>query len=157
MTTARPSTDQAASPPPRRPNPRVSDIIASYNGERYVAATLRSLQAQTLRDIEIVVVDDGSRAPTLAILDQFAREDPRFRIHRASHGGLVSTLNTAISLAHAPYIARIDHDDIAKPERLAKQAAYLDAHPDCLAVGCDIDMIDGDSLDVFVGQNALDE
>lgn len=123
--------------------PRVSVIVASYNGERYLPEALRSLQAQTLRDIEIVVVDDGSRQTTLDILDRFAAEDARIRVHRAAHGGLVQALNTAIALARAPLIARLDHDDVALPARLERQADYLAAHPDCVAVGCDIDMIDG--------------
>jgi glycosyltransferase involved in cell wall biosynthesis len=133
--------------------PKVSVILASYNGARYLPETLKSLQRQTLGDFEIVIVDDGSSQPTLDVLARFAESDPRIRVHHAAHAGLVQTVNTAISLARGVYVARIDHDDVCRPERLERQAAYLDAHPDCVAVGCDIDFMDGNGRIYKVGKS----
>ena len=116
--------------------PKVSVIIASYNGEKYVAQTVRSVLAQTFTDFELVIVDDGSTDGTRNILRGLAAGDGRIRVIEKPNEGLISTLNRAIAEARGHYIARIDHDDLMRPDRLAKQAAFLDANPDFVGVGC---------------------
>jgi glycosyltransferase involved in cell wall biosynthesis len=116
--------------------------MPSYNGVRWLGPTLASLQAQTMPDFEVVVVDDGSDAPTLDLLSAKAAADPRIKVYREAHAGLIATLNKTVAYARATYVARLDHDDIALPERLARQMAFLDSHPDHLAVGCDLAIID---------------
>lgn len=124
--------------------PRVSVFIASYNGGALAAAACRSILAQTFRDLELVVVDDGSSEATRTILRQVASGDARMRFIEAEHRGQIDTLNAAIDLCRGDYIARLDHDDIAQPQRIALQAAYLDAHPDVVAVGTYVGKIDLD-------------
>lgn len=117
------------------PAPRVSVFIASYNGERYVESAVRSVLDQSYRDLELVVVDDGSRLPTLDILRRLAAEDARMRLIESAHRGQIGTLNHAIEQCRGELLARLDHDDDCLPERIARQVAYMDAHPDVVAIG----------------------
>lgn len=116
--------------------PKVSVIVASYNGERFVAETVRSILSQTLGDFELVIVDDGSTDGTRPILHGLAAGDARIRIFEKVNEGLIATLNRAIAESRGAYIARIDHDDLMRPERLERQAGFLDANPDFIGVGC---------------------
>lgn len=114
--------------------PAVSVIMAVYNGERDLAAALASLYAQSFTDFEIVLVDDGSTDGTHAILER--QRDPRLRVFEMpANGGVVAARNRAFAEARGRYIAALDHDDLAHPERFARQVAYLDAHPDVVMVG----------------------
>lgn len=114
--------------------PVVTVLMAAYNGEALLPETLRSLEAQTYRDWELVVVDDRSTDGTAAMLE--AWPDPRVRLVRAEvNGGPVVARNLGLRHARGRYIAALDHDDLCRPERLARQVAFLDAHPDMVAVG----------------------
>ncbi len=115
--------------------PKVSVIVASYNGERFVAETIKSILDQTFRDLELVVIDDGSTDTTRAILKGFARQDERVRIVEKANEGLIRTLNRGIAESRGTFIARIDHDDVALPQRIERQAGFLDHHPDFIGVG----------------------
>ena len=124
--------------------PKVTVIIPSYNGERYIAEAAGSILRQTFTDLELVVVDDGSTDGTLAILHGLAATDSRLRVVEKANEGLVPTLNRGIAEARGDTIARLDHDDIARPTRLAAQAGFLDANPDFIGVGCLIENVDAD-------------
>ena len=113
--------------------PAVSVLMGVWNGAPRVREAVSSVLGQTLADLELIVIDDGSADGTPAILDSFG--DPRLRIERRARGGLTSALNRALALARAPLLARLDADDVALPERLARQVAYLDAHPDVGLLG----------------------
>lgn len=116
--------------------PKVSVIVASYNGERFVAETVRSILCQTLTDFELVIVDDGSTDGTRTVLRAFAAGDTRIRVIEKDNEGLIATLNRAIAEARGDYIARIDHDDLMRPMRLERQAGFLDTNPGFIGVGC---------------------
>nr|WP_295667186.1 glycosyltransferase family 2 protein [Sphingomonas sp.] len=114
--------------------PIVSVIMAAYNGAALIPETVASLQAQTLTDFEVVIVDDCSTDTTRDVLRAIV--DPRFRIIEAEvNQGPVRTRNTAVKHATGRYLAGLDQDDLCLPERFAKQVAYLDAHPDTVLVG----------------------
>ena len=105
-----------------------------YNAARTLAMTLRSLLAQTHQNWELLLIDDGSRDATLVIAN--ACSDPRIRvISGGPNAGLAARLNQAIALAQGEFIARMDADDIAYPERLATQVKFMLAHPECDLVG----------------------
>jgi glycosyltransferase involved in cell wall biosynthesis len=106
-----------------------------YNGARYLRQTLASLRWQTFDDWEAVCVNDGSTDESLNILRQFADADPRFRIIDQANQGIVAALNAGIHSARCPWIARIDSDDVALPNRLATQWQYVQQHPDIVVVG----------------------
>ncbi len=103
---------------------------------------MRSVLGQTFRDLELVVVDDGSRAPTLEILRRLAAEDQRMRLIEGTHRGQIGTLNHAIEHCRGELLARLDHDDNCLPERIARQVAYMDANPDVVAIGSATQRID---------------
>jgi hypothetical protein len=114
--------------------PTVSVIMAAYNGAALIPETVASLQAQTLTDFEVVIVDDCSTDDTRAVLR--AIDDPRFRIIESEiNQGPVRTRNTAVAHARGRYLAGLDQDDLCMPERFARQVAYLDANPDTVLIG----------------------
>ncbi|HNT24410.1 MAG TPA: glycosyltransferase family 2 protein, partial [Anaerolineales bacterium] len=116
--------------------PCVSVLLPCYNAERTLPEALDSLQRQSLADFEIVAVEDGSADGTLALLKDWARREPRLRLLAQPHAGLVAALNAGLEACGAPLVARMDADDRAYPQRLARQVQYLDAHPQLAAVGC---------------------
>jgi glycosyltransferase involved in cell wall biosynthesis len=104
---------------------------------------LDSLAAQTLADHEVVAVDDGSTDGSGALLDERARRDPRLTVLHSPPRGLVPALNQALLAARAPVLARMDADDLAHPERLARQADRLDLDPGVDVLGCRIALLGG--------------
>ena len=121
--------------------PSVSVVLCVHNGERFLRATLDSLVRQTHEKMEVVVINDGSTDATEQILRE-RENDPRFRIFSQPNQGLVSALNSGLDKANGEFIARIDADDLAHPERLARQVAYLTDHPAVAAVGSAVALID---------------
>lgn len=121
---------------------RIDVLIPAYNAERTLVSALRSIQDQTVADIRLLVVNDGSTDRTGDLLRAIAADDPRVVVIDTPNRGIVGALNLALEQATAPIIARHDADDLAFPDRFARQLAYLDAHPDCIAVGGDAYHID---------------
>jgi len=119
--------------------PKVSVIMPVYNTETYVAQAIESILAQTFTDFEFIIVDDGSTDRTPAILDAFSRSDNRVRIiHNPVNRGPAACRNIGLNNSSGEYIALMDADDISKPERLAKQSAYLHNHPDVFVLGSSV-------------------
>ena len=126
---------KAVSSGPRSGSPKVSVVMAVHNGERFLRATVDSVLAQTFRDFEFVIVNDGSTDGTQAILEKYSREDSRIRVHCQENQcpGQAQPDNVGVSMSRGQYVARTDADDTSAPTRLARQVAFLDANP---AVGC---------------------
>ena len=124
--------------------PRVTAIIPVFNGARFMAAAIASLQRQSLADIEILVVDDGSTDATAEIVTGIAAADPRVRLLQQPRGGQATANNLAETQARAPLLAKLDADDVALPDRLAKQVAFLDANSACGLVATKAWLIDPD-------------
>lgn len=122
--------------------PLVSIILPVRNGEAFLPEALASIGAQTFTGFELLIIDDGSTDASLAIVREHAARDPRILVVERQHEGVVGTLNAGIALARGRYIARMDADDVALPTRLEKQIAFLDAHPECVAVGSAVELID---------------
>lgn len=122
----------------RSASPLVDVVIPVFNGAETVEASLRSMCNQTVTDIRIIVVDDGSTDDTPRILQRLAAEDDRIEVITTPNRGIVDALNTAFEVVRADLVARFDADDIAFPHRLEAQCAYLDSHPECAAVGCNV-------------------
>ncbi|RJF76578.1 glycosyltransferase [Rhodopseudomonas palustris] len=122
--------------------PEVSVILPVRDGERWLREAIGSVLAQTLTDLELLVIDDGSSDTTPAILAELRASDPRLVVLRQQRDGLVAALNRGLDKAGAPLIARLDADDVALPERLARQCAYMRAHPDVVLLGGWAEIID---------------
>ncbi len=126
--------------------PRVSVLLPVYNGGADLEAAVRSLLDQTFTDFEILAIDDGSTDGSAATLDRLAGEDARIRVISRENRGLIATLNEAMERARGAYLARMDADDIALPDRFARQVAFLDAHPAVVALGTGALLIDAEGL-----------
>jgi len=126
-----------------------------HNGAAHVRQAIDSVLAQTEADLELIVVDDGSTDATPQIVA--ASPDVRLRVARRPHEGLTRALNHALALARAPIVARLDADDVALPERLARQLAFLDAHPEIGVLGSAAREINGHGRDVGIVRPPLDD
>ncbi len=109
--------------------PMVSVIMAVRIGGPFLPEAIASIRGQQFRDWEFVVVDDGSTDDTAAVLQEAARSDDRLRLFRQDPLGLVPALNRAVAEARGNFLARMDADDRAHPERLGRQLAFLAANP----------------------------
>jgi cellulose synthase/poly-beta-1,6-N-acetylglucosamine synthase-like glycosyltransferase len=119
-------------------HPAVSVLLPAFNSAGTLGACLASLGRQTLRNWECVLVDDGSTDATAAMAAAAAARDARIVLVRLPHGGIVEALNAGLVRCRAPLVARMDADDVMHRDRLAAQAAALDADPGLDAVGCHV-------------------
>lgn len=115
--------------------PAITVAMSVYDGERFLVPAIESVLAQTFGDFEFLILDDGSRDSTAAIVRDQAARDPRIRPILRENRGLIASLNQLIAEARAPLIARMDADDICHPERFERQVAFLASHPDHGIVG----------------------
>jgi glycosyltransferase involved in cell wall biosynthesis len=124
------------------PNPKVSVLMSVYNGDRYVKEAINSILNQTFTNFEFIIIDDGSTDRTLEILTTYTEKDDRIRLASRENRGLTKTLNEMLSQSKGDFIARIDADDIALPERFDKQLQFLQQNTDVVCVGSSLDWID---------------
>jgi glycosyltransferase involved in cell wall biosynthesis len=113
--------------------PKISVILPVYNAQSYLRESIDSILNQSFQDFELIMINDGSTDSSLSIMESYT--DQRIRIINQTNAGLPVSLNRAIAQAQGQYLARQDADDICLPERLAKQFAYLDTHPQCALLG----------------------
>ncbi len=109
--------------------PRVSVCIPSYNLAGFIGETIKSVLAQTFTDFELLIEDDGSTDNSLEVIRAF--DDPRIVFTECAHEGHNERTNSMVRRASGEYIALLPADDVWAADKLEKQVAYLDAHPDC--------------------------
>lgn len=119
----------------RADNPVVSVLMAAYNRERYIEEAIRSMLRQDYADLEVVVVDDGSDDRTVDVVASLAREDDRVKLFRKDRAGVAAARNFGMERVRGGYTAIMDSDDVSLPQRVGKQVAFLDAHPEIAGVG----------------------
>lgn len=120
----------------------VSVVLPVYRNDNYLAESIRSILCQTLWDLDLILLCDDPSEKTRAIITEFQQSDTRIQVICQERIGLVSCLNRGISLAKGKYIARMDADDISCPDRLEKQVAFMEAHPNCALVATQVELID---------------
>lgn len=122
-------------------SPLVSVVTPVYNAERYLADTISGVLGQRMKDLELILIDDGSSDRSLDIMAGF--QDPRIQLVRNEKNmGVVATRNKGIALSRGRYIAFNDADDIPLPDKLEKQVAYLEQHPEVGICGTYYQLID---------------
>ena len=128
--------------------PKISIVMPVYNAEKYLRYAIESILRQTFAEFEFIILNDGSTDGSKAIIAAYAEKDPRIIfIDSPQNIGYVPRLNEGIEKARAPYIARMDADDIAMPRRLELQHDFLEQRPDVGLVGGYIATIDERNAD----------
>ncbi len=116
--------------------PQVTVLMSVYNGLPFLDAALDSILAQTFSDFEFLIIDDASQDGSSEVLARYARADARIRvITNQPNQGMGQSLARGVQEARAPWIARMDADDVALPQRLEHQMLYLDHNPDTAVLG----------------------
>ena len=122
--------------------PTISVVMSVYNAGAFLRPAMDSILGQGVRDVEYVIVDDGSTDESPRVLRDYAERDSRIRLTVRGNKGLTVTLNEALEQARGEFIARMDCDDVGVPGRFQKQLAFLRAHPDVVCAGGHFELID---------------
>lgn len=129
----------------RSMQPRVSVLIGAYNNAATLDRAIDAILAQTVRELELIVIDDGSRDATPDVMARAARRDPRVRtLAMGRNVGIARSLNAGFEAARAPIVAIQDADDYSAPERLERQLAVLEADREIAVVGTRMHEVDED-------------
>ncbi|MBX6323253.1 MAG: glycosyltransferase, partial [Rhodospirillaceae bacterium] len=123
-------------------SPPLSVILPVHDAGRFLDEAVASVAAQTAGDFELIAVDDGSSDDSPARLAAWARRDSRIAVLRQDCLGVVAALNRGLAAARAPLVAIMHADDVARPDRFAKQRTYLAAHPEAALVGSAYEVVD---------------
>jgi len=123
--------------------PSISVVMAAYNALRFLDEAVESIRTQTQTDWELIAVDDHSTDGTFERLQEIAEQDSRIRVFQTlENGGPGAARDFAVQHASGRYVAIMDSDDIATPDRLKKQLEFLKTHSDIVAVGAQAECID---------------
>jgi len=121
----------------------ISVLMPVYNAKKTLLSSLASAKNQSLAADEILAIDDGSTDGSADLLAK--AKDARVKVFSQPNVGLAATLNRGLSLAKGRYIARLDNDDLALPNRLERQATFMDAHPEVAVLGTWAEIYSGDT------------
>ena len=106
-------------------SPLISLVMPVYNSSKYLKQSIKSILNQTVRDFELIIIDDGSVDNSWDIINEFKKVDKRIVALKQSNSGLVHTLNKAIGISKGKYLARLDADDVSHPKRFDKQLKWF--------------------------------
>lgn len=106
----------------------ISVILPVYNGEQYLAEAIESVLAQSFKNFELLIINDGSKDNSLSIIKRYMSQDERIKLIDRENRGLVYSLNEGIKQAQGQFIARMDADDICLPNRFEEQINYMQTH-----------------------------
>ena len=129
----------------KRKDVLVSVILPVFNSEKYLSEAVASVLNQTYKNIELIVVDDGSTDSSGDMLKDFSKRDKRIRLYRnKANLGISKSINMALTKVKGKYIARMDADDISRKDRIKKQVDFLRKNKKVVVVGSDVEEIDGE-------------
>src|SRR3989339_247756 len=116
--------------------PAISVLMSVYNGEKFLAESVRGILSQTFKDFEFVIVNDGSTDQTSELLSELVIADSRIKLIKNSQNlGLTRSLNSGLRQCTGKYIARMDADDVSAPNRFVKQFEYMENNPQTVLCG----------------------
>lgn len=153
--TSLPSTAEATPAAPTESVPLFSVVIAAYNASPFIEQTMRSVDSQSDRDFELIVVDDGSSDNTADLADRLETSHPK-RVIRQANGGPGAARNTGVNNAAGRYIVFLDADDLLQPDALAiyRQAIQQNAEPPSLVLGAPQPFQSGDDIRPLIREHA---
>jgi len=123
--------------------PLVSVMMPAFNAEQFIAKAIESMQAQTYKNWQLCIVDDGSEDMTATVAQTYANTDGRIVIVHELHGGCPIARNACLAMAEGDIIARLDADDTHDPVRLERQVNHLLANDDVDIVTCNMTWLKG--------------
>ena len=129
--------------------PLVSVAMVVCNVERFLAEAIESILNQTLRDFEFIIVDFGSVDGSKSVVSRYQAKDSRIKLHVMPHCGLAEARNASCFPAQGSYIAIMDADDFAFPDRLERQVAHLEKHPEIAVLGGQLETVDESGRRLF--------
>jgi glycosyltransferase involved in cell wall biosynthesis len=127
--------------------PKVTVLMPAYNAGKYIGEAITSVLKQSFTDFELLIINDGSTDDTVKIIRSF--KDRRIVLKNQDNKGVASALNTGLTHARAPYIARFDADDVCYPERLKIQYEFITAYPEYSIIGSAADYAGADGDYIF--------
>ncbi|RYY83342.1 MAG: glycosyltransferase [Chitinophagaceae bacterium] len=130
--------------------PEITVLMPAYNAAAFIGDAVRSVLAQSFKNFELLIIDDGSTDATAAIVNSF--RDERIKLLQQANGGVAAALNRGLIAARAPLIARFDADDLCAPQRLQVQLQLMQSRPDLLIAGSAVEYIDAERSPVFTWQ-----
>ena len=113
--------------------PKISVLMPVYNGEKFLREAIESVLNQSYKDFEFLILDDGSTDNSIKISESFS--DPRIKIIKLNHSGIVKALNEGLKLSKGEYIVRADADDISLPQRFEKLLKFMEENKDTAVCG----------------------
>ncbi len=137
--------------------PLVSVVMVVCNVERFLAEALESIVHQTFGEFEFVIVDYGSTDSSKSIIARYAEKDSRVRLHENPHCGLGDARNAACMLAQGRYIALMDADDVAMPERLQLEVDFMEKNPSVGLLGGAVQWINAAGRALYIGRVPTDD
>jgi glycosyltransferase involved in cell wall biosynthesis len=132
----------AVNSPQRGALMQISVVMPAYNAGPFISQAIESVLAQTWRDFELIVIDDGSTDNTLEIAKKYAARDARVRVYTQPNLGFAPALHRGFGLAANEWIFRMDADDLMRPNRLERQLAFIQEHPESAVVSSLVRHID---------------
>ncbi|MGF1889879.1 glycosyltransferase [Photobacterium profundum] len=136
-------------------NPLVSIVLPVYNAEFFLKETIDSIINQSYKNIEIIIINDGSKDKSLDIIKQY--DDCRILLIDQENMGLSRTLNKAILISKGDYICRIDADDICHLDRISRQIKCFEDDSNLVLVGSNVVYIDKNSLEIGYSYSTLSD
>jgi glycosyltransferase involved in cell wall biosynthesis len=124
---------------------QISVVMPAYNAGAFLSQAIESVQAQTWRDFELIIVNDGSTDSTLEVAERYAAKDARIRVFTQPNAGTAPTLNRGIELAAGEWVFLMHADDLMRPNRLERQWAFIQEHPELAAASCLVCHIDSEN------------
>ncbi len=123
-------------------SPPISVLMSVYNGMPYLPKSIESILNQTHGDFEFIIIDDGSDDSSAEVIRNYAQQDRRIRFISQDNIGLTRALNNGLKEVKGKYLARMDDDDIALPDRFEKQYEFMEKNPEFVVIGGQVLLID---------------